>query len=315
MSQVQQISIAEILDQQSEVLKMSLLVGEKGLGRCIDHPRLQKPSLAFAGFIENLSDIRLQVIGQTEIHYLETRTPEEQKKVVNAVFDLRLAAVVITRGLTPPAIILDAAKRTDTPLIISELESASFMTSMTMFLSHVLAPVTHQHGVYMDVFGIGVLLLGESGIGKSEIGLELITRGHRLIADDMVKLVRETPQVLVGKSPEELRFHMEIRGLGIIDVRNIFGAAGITDTKRVRLIVEFIRWSDFKADDRLVMDDEVVLHGVKLPRVQIPIRPGRSLAVLVEVAVRNQLLKQRGIHSGELFTQDLQQRIRNKQLS
>ncbi len=313
MSPVSRISIAEILDQQSEVLKMSLLVGEKGLNRYVDHPRLQKPSLAFAGFLENLSDYRLQVIGRTEIHYLQTRTAEEQKKAVDAVFDLNLAGVVITRGLTPPAIILEAAKRTDTPLIISELESASLMTSMTIFLSHALAPVMYQHGVYMDVFGIGVLLTGASGIGKSEIGLELITRGHRLIADDIVELVRETPKVLVGKSPESLRYHMEIRGLGVLDVRNIFGAAGITDTKRVRLIVEVIRWKDFKPDDRLAIDDEVVLHDVKLPRVQIPIRPGRSLAVLVEVAVRNQLLKQRGINSSELFTRKLQQRIKNKQ--
>ena len=313
MSQTTEISIAEILARQGEVLKMSLLVGEKGIDRCIDHPRLQKPSLAFAGFIENLSDCRLQIIGKTELSYLQTRTPEEQRRVVDAVFDLHLAGVVITRGMTPPDIILEAAKRTDTPLIISELQSSSFMTSMTVFLSHALAPVTHQHGVYMDVFGVGVLLTGESGIGKSEIGLELITRGHRLIADDVVELVRETPKVLVGKSPEALRYHMEIRGLGILDVRNIFGAAGITDTKRVRLIVHFIPWSEFNHDSHLVEDEELELHGVKLPMVRIPIRSGRSSAVLVEVAVRNQLLKQRGIHSSDDFRKQLRQRILDNQ--
>jgi len=307
------ISIAEILEQQGEVLAMSLVVGKKGLDRYIDHPRLQKPSLAFAGFLENLSDLRLQIIGQTEIHYLETLTPKQQRKVVDAVFDLHLAGVVITRGITPPDTILQAATRTDTPLMISAFESSTFMTNMTVFLSHVLAPVAYQHGVYMDVFGIGVLLMGESGIGKSEIGLELITRGHRLIADDMVELVRETPKVLVGKSPEALRYHMEVRGLGILDVRNIFGAAGITDTKRVRLIVDLIRWADFKEEDRLTVDDELVLHGVKLPRVRLPIQPGRSLAVLIEVAVRNQLLKQRGIHSSKAFTEKLRQRIVDKQ--
>ncbi|MDX8386959.1 MAG: HPr(Ser) kinase/phosphatase [Ghiorsea sp.] len=313
MSQTPRISIAEILEHQGEVLEMSLVVGEEGLSRHIDHPRLQKPSLAFAGFLENLSDYRLQVIGQTEIHYLETRTEEEQVRSINAVFDLHLAGVVITRGIKPPEAIFQAAKRTQTPLIISQLESASFMTNMTVFLSHYLAPVTHQHGVYMDVFGIGVLLIGESGIGKSEIGLELITRGHRLIADDMVQLARETPTVLVGKSPPELRYHMEVRGLGILDVRNIFGAAGITDTKRVRLIVELARWSEFDEENRLAADDEVVLHGVKLPRVHVPVQPGRSLAVLIEVATRNQLLKQRGINSSEAFTQALSQRIQSQQ--
>jgi len=308
------ISIAEILEHQESTLQMTLLAGKKGLDRYIDHPRLQKPSLAFAGFLENLSDYRLQVIGQTELHYLSTRTIEEQRKAVDAVFELRLAAVVVTRGITPPDMIIDAAKRTDTPLISSTLKSSVFMTDMTLFLSHALAPVTYQHGVYMDVFGIGVMLMGDSGIGKSEIGLELITRGHRLIADDMVELVRETPDVLVGRSPEPLRYHMEIRGLGILDVRNIFGAAGITDTKRVRLVVHLIRWQDFKEEEgRLGTDDELDLHGVTLPRVQVPVRPGRSLAVLIEVAARNQLLKQRGIHSSELFTKALSQRIQNQQ--
>lgn len=307
------ISIAEILEQEGGALKMHLVVGEAGLQRYVDHPRLQKPSLAFAGFFENLSDYRLQVIGQTELRYLATLTPEEQQRVVNIVFDLRLAGVVVTRGIQPPDIILQAARRTDTPLISSALTSSDFMTYMTVFLSQKLAPVTHQHGVYIDVFGVGVLLMGESGIGKSEIGLELITRGHRLIADDMVELIRVAPEVLVGRSPEALRYHMEIRGLGILDIRSMFGAAGITDVKRVRLIVKLIRWSDFKAEHRLPEEDEMLLHEVKLPCVQVPVRQGRSLAVLVEVAVRNQLLKQRGINSGQVFTQALSQRIEEQQ--
>lgn len=306
------ISIADILEQQGDVLKLSLIAGDEGVGRYIDHSRLQKPSLAFAGFLENLSDYRLQVIGQTELHYLETREPEERRRVVDEVFNLHLAGVVITRGIQPPEIILQAAKRTGTPLIVSQLASADFMTNMTVFLSHKLAPLTHQHGVYVDVFGAGVLLMGESGIGKSEVGLELITRGHRLIADDMVQLTREAPDVLVGKSPESLRYHMEIRGLGVLDIRSIFGAAGITDTKRVRLIVDLIRWGDFNEEDRLMANDECILHEVKLPRIRIPVRKGRSLAVLVEVAVRNQLLKQRGVHSCQAFSQALSQRIQEK---
>ena len=312
MKENPRITIAEILAAQGEVLKMSLVAGEKGLHRYIDHPRLQKPSLAFAGFIKHLSDIRMQMIGQTEIEYLETRTEAEQKYVIDAVFDLRLACVVITRGITPPPLILAAAQRTDTPLIISEYESESFMANMTLFLSHALAPVTHHHGVYMDVFGMGVLLRGDSGIGKSEIGLELISRGHRLIADDMVELVRETPTVLVGRSPEVLRYQMEVRGLGILDIRNIFGAAGITDTKRVRLVVDLIPWEDYQEKNRLNSDEEVVVHGVKLPLVQLFVRPGRSLAALIEVATRNQLLKQRGFNSTETFTQALRQRIQEQ---
>jgi len=309
MSNPLRINIKEILELQSDALKMRLLAGEKGLHRYIDHPRLQKPSLAFAGFLENLSDYRLQVIGQTELHYLETLPTETKYKAVDAVFDLKLAGVVVTRSVEVPDFILEAAKRTDTPLISSALSSSEFMTDMTVFLSHKLAPVTHQHGVYLDIFGIGVLLRGDSGIGKSEIGLELIAKGHRLIADDMVELVRETPKILVGRSPKALRYHIEIRGLGILDVRSVFGAAAITDTKRVRLVIDLMFWSDKQNWDRLATDDEVVVHEVSLPRVRLPVQTGRSIAVLVEVATRNQLLKQRGFNSSEIFAHTLQQRI------
>ncbi len=310
MSRNRRITIRELLAEQGSAMKMKLLAGEAGLERYIDHPRMQKPSLAFAGFIEHLNEHRLQVIGQTELHYLATRPPEEQRKVVDAVFDLRLAGVVITRGQQPPEIILEAARRTDTPLMLTELPSSTFMTDMMLFLSHWLAPVAYQHGVYMDIYGLGVLITGASGIGKSEIALELISRGHRLIADDMVEFTRPSPNVLVGHSPDTLRYHMEIRGLGILNIRDLYGAAAITDTKRLRLIVELVPWDHIAAEDRVLGEEgEVEIHGVMIPRVPVPIRSGRSLAVLVEVATRNQLLKQRGIDSGQDFVQALQKRI------
>ncbi len=310
MTQAHSITIRELLASQGEVMKMSLLTGESGLDRYIDHPRMQKPSLAFAGFIENLNDYRLQIIGRTELHYLETRTIEEQQKVVDAVFDLHLAGVVITRNLTPPDIILQAAKRTSTPLMISEFSSEHFMTHMAVFLSQHLAPVAYQHGVYLDIFGLGVLVTGASGIGKSEIGLELISRGHRLIADDMVEFSRQGKGIIVGQSPETLRYHMEIRGLGILNIRDLYGAAAITDTKRLTLIVELVPWDQVAIEDRVLGgDSEMNIHDVAIPRVPIPIRSGRSLAVLIEVATRNQLLKQRGINSGEEFIQSLQRHI------
>jgi len=310
MHQSRRITIRELLSEQGKAAKLRLLAGEKGLDRYIDHPRMQKPSLAFAGYIEHLSDYRLQVIGQTEMSYLATRTPEEQKQAIDAVFDLRLAGVVITRGQQPPDFILDAARRTDTPLMVSDYPSSTFMTNMLLFLSHRLAPVLYQHGVYMDIFGLGVLITGASGIGKSEIGLELISRGHRLIADDMVEFSREGPKVAVGRSPDALRYHMEIRGLGILNIRDLYGAAAITDTKRLSLMVELVPWDQVAPEDRVLGEDsETGILDVPIPRIPIPIRSGRSLAVLIEVATRNQLLKQRGIHSGEDFVQSLQNRI------
>ncbi len=314
MHKTRRITIRELLAEQGEAAKMRLLAGENGLDRYIDHPRIQKPSLAFAGYIEHLSDYRLQVIGQTELSYLATRSPEEQKQVVDAVFDLRLAGVIITREQQPPAVIIEAARRTDTPLLVSEYPSSTFMTNMTLYLSHRLAPIVYQHGVYMDIFGLGVLITGASGIGKSEIGLELISRGHRLIADDMVEFSRESPNIAVGRSPDALRYHMEIRGLGILNIRDLYGAAAITDTKRLSLVVELVPWDHVAPEDRVLGEEsETEILDVAIPRVPIPIRSGRSLAVLIEVATRNQLLKQRGIHSGEAFVQALQHRIEQGQ--
>ena len=310
MKQARRITIRELLASQGEAMKMQLLAGEAGLERYIDHPRIQKPSLAFAGFLENLSDYRLQIIGRTELNYLATRSRQEQLEAVNAVFDLRLAGVVITRNQTPPDIILEAAKRTDTPLMISEFPSSTFMTHMTLFLSQHLAPVVYQHGVFLDIFGLGVLITGASGIGKSEIGLELISRGHRLIADDMVEFSRPSKDIIVGQSPENLRYHMEIRGLGILNIRDLYGAAAITDTKRLSLVVEMVPWDNVTAEDRVLGErSEMQIHDASIPCVPIPIRSGRSLAVLIEVATRNQLLKQRGINSGEDFIRSLQKRI------
>ena len=308
------IPIAEILDEQGEALQMQLIAGEPGTARTIDHPRLQKPSLAFAGFLENIKDSRLQVIGRTELNFLASRPEPERKRAVDALFDLFPAAVVVTRGILPPRIIIEAATRTDTPLIVSELTSTVFMTDIMQYLVRKLAPRTFQHGVFMDVFGLGVLLIGKSGIGKSEIGLELISRGHRLIADDMVELVRETPERLVGRSPESIRYHMEIRGLGILNIRDLFGAASLNDAKRVGLIVEMVPWEKIAEEERILGEQHTSeLHGVKLPKVLIPIRPGRSLAVLIEVATRNQLLKKRGIDSGQDFIKALEDRIQNGQ--
>ncbi|HXH72780.1 MAG TPA: HPr(Ser) kinase/phosphatase [Mariprofundaceae bacterium] len=313
MSGKPRISIGELLDVKSSAMGMRLLAGKAGIDRVIEHPRMQKPSLAFAGFIEYLDDCRLQVIGRTELHYLATRPEVEQKRVVDALFDQRLAGVVVTRGLQPPPLLIEAAERTGTPLISTELESYTFITQMMLFLSRRLAPVGYQHGVYLDIFGLGVLLTGASGSGKSEIGLELISRGHRLIADDMVEFVKQGPDVIVGRSPEALRFHMEIRGLGILNIRDLYGAAAITDAKRLSLVVELVPYEELSDGDRVVDEEATInIQGVPMPRVRVPIRSGRSLAVLIEVATRNQLLKKRGIDSGKEFVRSLEERIRQR---
>ncbi|RMH52891.1 MAG: HPr(Ser) kinase/phosphatase [Zetaproteobacteria bacterium] len=306
----QRITMRELLERWGGTMQLRLIAGAQGLGRYIDHPRIQKPSLAFAGFLCNLHDYRLQVIGNTELAFLQTLSPERRREVVEATFALRLAGVVITRGVEPPEVIRRAAEATDTPLLVTPMSSGRFMTDMTLLLSHRLAPVIHQHGVYLDIFGLGVLLIGASGIGKSEIGLELVARGHRLIADDVVQLAREGADVLVGRSPEALRGFMEIRGMGVIDIRSLFGAGSVTPTKRLQLVVELVHWDDFSEEERLApADDTIELHGVEVARTRLPIRPGRSMAILVEVAARNRLLKLSGVDSNRAFNEALRRRI------
>ncbi len=304
------ITIAEFLHEQGAALKMRLHNEDADLERYIDRPRLQKPSFALCGFLEGIDNHLLQVIGKTGLDYLALQPEKERQAAIDALFDLGLAAVIVTRGQTPPEAIVRAAERTRTPLLLTEMESSDFMTDAMLYLSRRLAPRVYQHGVYMDIFGLGVLMLGASGIGKSEIALELITRGHRLIADDMVELLREGPDMLVGKSPEALRYHMEIRGLGILNIRDLFGAASLTDTKRIGLVVEIVPWERISAEERVLTEEsEMELNGVRIAKVCIPIRPGRSLAVLVEIAARNHLLKQRGVDSSKEFIQALHARI------
>jgi len=304
------IAIAELLEDRGASLRMHLVNEDADVGRYIDRPRVQKPSFALCGFLDGLDPHLLHVIGKTGLDYLATQTKEYRTQAVDALFDLRLAAVVITRKQTPPEEIIRAASRTATPLLVTEMESSEFMMDMMLYLMHRLAPRAYQHGVYMDIFGLGVLMMGASGIGKSEIALELITRGHRLIADDMVELVREGPDVLVGRSPEALRYHMEIRGLGILNIRDLFGAASLTDTKRIGLIVEVVPWDRLSVEDRVLTEESMIeLNGVSIAKVMVPIRPGRSLAVLVEIAARNHLLKQRGVDSSRDFIQALHDRI------
>jgi len=304
------IAIAELLEDRGKSLRMHLVNEGADLNRYIDRPRVQKPSFALCGFLDGLDPHLLHVIGKTGLDYLATQTEEYRIQAVDALFDLNLAAVVITRKQTPPEEMVRAASRTATPLLVTEMESSEFMMDMMLYLMHRLAPRAYQHGVYMDIFGLGVLMMGASGIGKSEIALELITRGHRLIADDMVELVREGPDVLVGRSPEALRYHMEIRGLGILNIRDLFGAASLTDTKRIGLIVEVVPWDRLSAEDRVLTEESMIeLNGVSIAKVMVPIRPGRSLAVLVEIAARNHLLKQRGVDSSRDFIQALHNRI------
>ena len=290
-------------------LGLTLCAGTSGLDRTIDHERIQKPGLAIAGLAHNIEHGRVQVLGNTELEFLASLSPQKLDSAATDLFSAGVACVVITGGGTPLPILSEQANASSTPLFCTSLTSGTFIARVHEFLDEHLSPEVMLHGVLVDVFGVGVLLTGSSGIGKSECALDLILRGHRLISDDAVQIRRYDRQ-LVGVGSPLTRHHMEVRGLGIINVRDLFGAASVCDRKRIELVVEMMEWEQGAKYDRLGIDDafECIL-ATEVPKVRIPLRPGRNVASILEVAARNHLLKLQGHHSAREFKETLERRL------
>jgi HPr kinase/phosphorylase len=295
-------------------LGLEVLAGRRGLDRRVTDTSIQKPGLALAGFTEMFRPGRVQVIGRTEMDYLWSLEPKKRTHAVKNLTDRSPPLVVITRGADVPDQLIEAAKQSNIPLFITGLRSSIFVESLHKFLANRLARVRSIHGVLVDVFGVGILLVGKSGIGKSECALDLIMRGHRLVADDVVDVSKKPPSTIIGSGDELIRHHMEIRGLGIINVKDLFGVSAIREAKQIELVVHFEEWSKEKKYDRLgVMEDTHEILNVALPKAVIPVRPGRSLTSIVEVAARNQLLKNMGHHSAEQFQQRIEENLNKAQ--
>lgn len=296
------LSVAELVAHGP--LELRAVAGLGGLSRTVTVPRIQKPGLALTGWPEQLHPSRVLVIGGTEIDYLADNIVARTAGI-NTILASGPACVVVCRGLEPPLALREATEERGVPLLVSGLVTADFIVAVTSWMSDRLAPSLDQHGVLLDVLGIGVMLVGKSGIGKSETALDLVMRGHRLVADDVVQLRRSGASVL-GAPAGILGHHMEIRGLGIINIKDLFGVSAVRPAKKVELVVELREWSANEEYDRLGFEDvfESVL-GVQVQKVRIPVRPGRNLATLVEVAARNQLLKIQGTNSAQAFRDQL----------
>jgi HPr kinase/phosphorylase len=304
------VTIEQLLRETGGELLLTLRAGRAGLDRSIAVPRIQKPGLALAGYQEQLHQERLLTLGGTEIEYLVTAQPEQRKLGIDTVLAASPACVVVTRNLVPPAELIIACDEQRVPLIISSLVSAEFIGRITNYLQDRLSPSTSLHGVLLDVLGIGMLLLGKSGIGKSEAALELVVRGHRLVADDIVNIRRLGPNLVYGSGSGIIRHHMEIRGLGIINIQDLFGISAVRDVKKIELVIELSDWDQDAEYDRLGVDEEVyIVLGEELPLLHIPVRPGRNVSTIIEVAARNQLLKMMGHHSAREFQDRLNQAI------
>ena len=283
---------------ESRSIELELIAGSGGIDRRITNPHPQKTGLALSGFDKYLREGRMLVLGESEVRFLEALPAGERTAVLRRVLSHALPALVITAGLAPPPGIAEEADRANLPLLLTRAATALVMARLSAALDVYLAARSVVHGVLMDILGLGVLIVGESGIGKSECALDLVVRGHRLVADDAVELRVRADSYLLGTCPELTRHHMEIRGLGLINVQDLFGVASTRRSKRVELVVQLERWDPSREYDRLGLD---VVHyeslGVHIPMIRMPVAPGRNLAILVEVAARNQLLRNGGHNS------------------
>ncbi len=308
------VTISELLQARSEAWKLKLIAGAGGLANGVSIPRIQKPGLALAGYLPQIHPERVQVVGRTELGYLATLGDEVASGAVDRMLGERVACLIVTNGAEPPAYFAESATRHNVPLVTCELQSSDLIRNLTAWLEDRLAPHTLIHGVLVEVFGLGVLLLGKSGIGKSEAALDLVARGHRLVADDVVEARAVAGGRVMGSGAELIRHHMEIRGLGIINVQDLFGILATLREKAIQLVAEMFDWSKEERADRLGLEDEMhTILGVALPKVRIPIRPGRSIATIIEVAARNHVLKRLGRHSAREVAARLDGEIARRQ--
>ncbi len=252
------------------------------------------------GYYDYFDCERIQILGKVEHSYMLEKSSDEQKKAYEMLMSNKIPAVVVTRGLDVSDELLEAAKKYSVPLLRTEESTSSFMAALIASLNLALAPSITRHGVLVEVYGEGVLLLGESGVGKSETAVELIKRGHRLVADDAVDIRKVSAKTLVGSSPEIIRHFIELRGIGIVDVKKIFGMGAVKDTESINLVINLEAWQKGKNYERLGLDSEVTnILGIDIPSLTIPVRPGRNLAVIIEIAAMNHRQKKMGYNAAE----------------
>ena len=280
----------------------------------VSSPEVSRPGLALTGFIDVFEPFRIQMIGKAEHKYLSGLSSLQRSIRINAFFKLKPVAVIVTTGLMIYEEMLDAAKEEGIPLLRTSDRTSPFMAALIASLNMSLAPRITRHGVLVEVYGEGVLILGDSGIGKSETAIELVKRGHRLIADDAVEIKRVSSITLVGTAPDLIRYYIELRGIGIVDVRRLFGMGAVKATERIDLVIKLENWVPDKAYDRFGLDEEVEnILGIDIPAITIPVHHGRNLAVVLEIAAMNNRQKKMGYNTAEEFNQRLMEQIQSEE--
>ncbi|WP_435541445.1 HPr(Ser) kinase/phosphatase [Bacillus paralicheniformis] len=295
--------------------KLELISGEEGINRPITMSDLSRPGLEMAGYFTYYPKERVQLLGKTEITFFEKLPEEEKKQRMLSLCTEITPAIILSRDLPIPPELIEASEENGVPVLRSPLKTTRLTSRLTNFLESQLAPTTAIHGVLVDVYGVGVLIIGKSGVGKSETALELVKRGHRLVADDCVEIRQEDQDTLIVMSPELIEHLLEIRGLGIINVMTLFGAGAVRSFKRITLVMSLELWEQGKQYDRLGLEEDTMkIIDTDVPKLTIPVRPGRNLAVIIEVAAMNFRLKRMGLNAAEQFTHKLADVIEDGEL-
>jgi HPr kinase/phosphorylase len=305
------LTVARMIERMSDALQLEHVAETGGLERVIESPHVSSPGLALAGYTERFANHRLQVLGETEVRYMESKPDDERRRIFKAFFQLDIPCLFLSKGLRPPEGLIEEAKFANTAVLISKLKTNEFYNRIKPWLEEEFAATTTMHASLADVFGVGLLFVGRSGIGKSECVLDLVERGHRLVADDLVLITKRGADVLIGRGHELQRHYMEIRGIGLVDIPAVFGIRAVRQQKRIEVVVQLEDWDANAVVDRTGLDGESTeILDVKVPKVRVLLNPGKNITVMCEVIAMNHLLRYSGFDPAERFNERLIQQMR-----
>jgi HPr kinase/phosphorylase len=307
------LTVGRMYERLKDVLQLDLLGSLKGLDRHVTMADASGPGLVLAGYVGRFVESRVQVLGETEVTYLRSLGEDERAKILRLFLSYAIPCVMVTKGLELPPGMDAEAKASGVAILRSQLKTQEFYKRITPFLEAEFAPTTNLHGSLADVFGVGLLFTGMSGIGKSECVLDLVERGHRLVADDLVLVTRRGTDVLIGRGHELSHHYMEIRGVGLIDIPRIFGIHAVRQQKRIEVVVVLEKWDALATVDRTGLDGETTtILDVALPKITVPLNPGKNITVIAEVIAMNHLLRYSGVHAAEAFNQRLKESMQKR---
>jgi HPr kinase/phosphorylase len=313
---MENITVEKLYKERKDFLELTLLTNEDGLKKKILNNEIHRPGLALSGYTDRFAYERTQVIGETEISFLQSLDQKRRVELLQRVFRFDIPCIIVSKNISPPPELLEMADQAKTPVFQSRLSTTELTNRLSLYLDNIFAPNTSLHGTLVDVYGVGLLYTGKSGIGKSECALDLVERGHRLVADDIVNIFRKTPEVIIGMGTEILGHLMEIRGVGIIDIEKLFGIRSVRVQKRIEVEVRLVLWEDDLEYERLGIENKYTrILGVEIPVVIIPVSPGKNITVISEVIAMNHMLKIYGQDPAKEFSKRLSEEITRKMKS